>query len=138
MPESDAHQNDKVSSRGFTGPVMMFLSAALFGYFGFSTFWNTTGLEGQFLAFVTIEEWTLKGCAIGFALAGVLSFLAARPAEYLYSIVGILSALGFVAAGVMDIGDQQHTAIQPFLLFLFAAWNGFGSLTSIRMLVRGS
>ena len=117
---------------------MMFISAALFGYFGFSVTWNTTGVDGQFLLFVAIEAWTLKGCAIGFALAGVLSFIAARPAEFLYAFVGILSAIGFVTAGILDLADNQHTAMQPFLLFLFAAWNGFGSLTSLRSLLRGS
>ena len=113
---------------------MMFISAALFGYFGFVHSWDTAGLDGQFLLFVAIEEWTLKACAVGFGLAGVLTFIAPRPAEFFYAIVGLLSAAGFVVAAVLDLSDPHHTAMQPFLLFLFAAWNGFGSLTSIRSL----
>ena len=137
MPESNSHRDG--TSAGITSPIIMFISAALFGYFGFFYYsWNTSGIDGQFLLFVAIEAWTLKGCAIGFALAGVLSFVATRPAEFLYAFVGILSAIGFVTAGILDLADNQHTAMQPFLLFLFAAWNGFGSLTSLRSLLRGS
>ena len=110
------------------------MSAAIFGYFGFSTIWIHTGSNGETLAFVIILEWSLKGGAVGFALSGVLSLIASRPGEYLYAIIGMISSLGLVAAGVLDLRDTVHTAMSPVLLFIFAAWNGFSSGAAIQRL----
>ena len=112
----------------------MFMSAAIFGYFGFSTIWLHTGSDGQTLPFVIILEWSLKGGAVGFALSGMLSLIASRPGEFVYAIVGIISSIGLVIAGVLDIRDTAHTAMSPILLFIFAAWNGFSSVDAIRRL----
>lgn len=114
----------------------MFLSAAIFGYFGFWTTWLHTGVDGQTLAFVVIEEWTLKACAVGFAASGLLSFALPRPAEFLYAGLGLLSAVAFVIAGVLELLDEKHSAMGPFMLFIFAAWNGFGSISALRSLLR--
>ena len=116
----------------------MFLSAAIFGYFGYWLAWDHTGVDGQTLAFVLIEVWTLRLCAAGFALSGLLTYFQPRQGEYLYAAIGILSAVAFVIAGVLELLDEQHAAIGPFMLFIFAAWNGFGSITSLRSLLRTS
>ena len=68
MQDSSGHS--RPVHTGFSGPGVMLISAALFGYFGFYTSWNTTGITGQFLPFVAIIEWSLKGGAIGFAISG--------------------------------------------------------------------
>ena len=78
MQESSQHAQP--SYQGHAGPGIMLLSAALFGYFGFAYSWDPTGVDGQFLPFVVIVEWSLKGGAIGFVIAAVLSFLAAWAA----------------------------------------------------------
>lgn len=135
MQESSQHAQP--SYQGHAGPGIMLLSAALFGYFGFAYSWDPTGVDGQFLPFVVIVEWSLKGGAIGFVIAAVLSFLAAWPAEILYAAVGIITAVGFVVGGTLDLLDDQHTVMSPFLLFFFAAWNGYGSIMSLKSLLRG-
>ena len=113
----------------------MLLSAAIFGYFGFWTTWLHTGVDGQTLAFVVILEWTLKACAVGFAACGILAFAMPRPAEFLFAGLGLLSAAAFIVVGILDLLDTDHTA-GMFLLFIFAAWNGFGSISSLRSLLR--
>ena len=51
------------------GPGVMLFSAAIFGYFGFSSsFLYHSVNTGQFLFFVALLDWTLKGAAIGFAI----------------------------------------------------------------------
>ena len=120
----------------WAGPVLMFVSAAIFGYFGYWTTWLHTGVDGQTLAFVLIEEWTLKICAVGFALAGVIALGKPRAGELIYAIIGLLSAVAFLIAGVLELLDEKHAAIGPFMLFVFAAWNGFGSISSLRSLAR--
>ncbi len=112
----------------------MFMSAAIFGFFGFNTVWIHTGINGEILPFVGILEWSLKGGAIGFALSGVLSLIASRPGEYLYAAIGIISSIGLLTAGILDLRDGEHTAMSPMLLFIFAAWNGFSSIGAIRRL----
>ena len=113
----------------------MFVSAAIFAYFGFNKPWLYTGIDGQILPFVVILDWSLKGGAIGFALSGILSMFAQRPGEYLYAVVGIISSLGLVVSGILDLRDTDHTAMSPMLLFIFAAWNGFSSIGALRRLL---
>ena len=134
MQESQGSPRPRHS--GFTGPGYMLISAALFGYFGFAYNWDSTGTDGQFLPFVVIIEWSLKGGAIGFALAAILSFIASRPAEFLYAAVGIITAIGFVIGGSLDLADNQHTVMQPIILFIFAAWNGYSSVMSLKHLLQ--
>ena len=135
MPESTPHAPP--AYHGHAGPGVMLISAALFGYFGFAYSWDPTGVDGQFLPFVVIIEWSLKGGAIGFVISAVLCFLAARPAEILYAAVGIITAIGFLIGGTLDLLDDQHMVMSPFLLFFFAAWNGYSSIMSLKSLLRG-
>lgn len=118
------------------GSWIMLLSAAIFGYFGFfnATF-NTTGVNGQYLAYVAILEWTLKISAVGFAIAGVLAFFAPMPANLLYSVISLLSAVAFIVVAVMDLMDPNHTVMNPVILLLFAAWNGYGAISGLRDLL---
>lgn len=120
------------SGMSLAGPGIMFISAAIFGYFGFTSNFNYTGVNGEFLLFVALLDYTLKISAIAFFLTGVLTFVAPVAGNLFYSIVGLLSAVLFVVIAVLDIADTQHTAMHPFLLFLFAAWNGYGSWASLR------
>ena len=50
------------------GPGIMFFSAVILGYFGFTINWNYYSVsDGQFLPYIAILDWTLKGASIGFA-----------------------------------------------------------------------
>ena len=71
------------------GPGVMFISAAIFGFFGFSSTWMHTGQGGQFLVFVVIFEWTLKGSAIAYGLAGLLTIARPFVGNAIFAAVGI-------------------------------------------------
>jgi hypothetical protein len=70
---SMAHGASNSDSR--SAIFFMLLSAGIFGYFGFSTTWLYTGVNGQFLLFVALLDWTLKITAVAFGLAVVLTFI---------------------------------------------------------------
>ena len=123
------HNND------FAGPGIMLLSAALFGYFGFATTWLTTGNAGQFLIYVAILEWALKASAIGFVLAAALTAVKPFSGNVWYAVVSLLGALAFLVVLVMDVMDKQHMVLHPVLLAIFAGWNGYGALTSLKQLM---
>ncbi len=134
---SDSPDTRSEAARGqadgiLSGPGMMFLSAAIFGYFGFGVTWLTTGSGGQFLLFVAILEWTLKGTAIVFLISGLLAMARPLLGNLVYSLAGLASALAFAIVLILDWMDTQHQAISPFLLLIFAAWNGYGSWSGLR------
>ncbi|MCI0677077.1 MAG: hypothetical protein L0Y42_15045 [Phycisphaerales bacterium] len=118
------------------GPGIMLLSAAIFGFFGFTTSWiYYSGTTGQFLFFVALLDWTLKGAAIGFLICGLITFFAPVAGNALYCIVSMLSAVSFLIVAILDIADTQHIAIHPLLLIIFAGWNGYGAWMGISELV---
>ena len=117
------------------GPGMMTISAVLFGYFGFFTAWNTTGVNGQFLLFVAVLEWTLKGSAILFVLSAALTLIKPLLGNAIYSLTGLLGALGFILVIILDLLDARHTAMSPVILGIFAVWNGWGSWQSLRAII---
>jgi hypothetical protein len=123
---------DRTPSGPLSGPGVMLLSAAIFGYFGFSVAWLTTGNNGEFLLYVAILEWTLKVTAIAFLAAALLAFASPLAGNLVYSVVGLLGALALLVVLVLDIADQQHTAISPILLIIFIGWNGYGSWMGLR------
>ncbi|MCH7571976.1 MAG: hypothetical protein IH891_03580 [Planctomycetes bacterium] len=119
------------------GPGIMFISAALFGYFGFFTGGLMhTNLLNQFVLFFALLDWTLKGTACGFVLGGLLTLARPVLGNLFYGITGLLSAIFFVLIAVMDIMDKQNAAAAPpVLLLIFAAWNGYGSWFGIRAIL---
>jgi len=135
MSDSPDTQRDAVRRQPdgmLSGPGMMLLSAAIFGYFGFAVTWLSTGSGGQFLLFVAILEWTLKVTAIVFLVSGLLTVVRPWLGNLLYSLAGLASAASFAVVLILDLMDSQHQAISPLLLLIFAAWNGFGSWSSLR------
>lgn len=132
MPQQQYQQ-----SVSLAGPGMMFFSAAIFGYFGFfyATWSYYSIINGQFLLFVALLDWTLKVSAIANLVSGLITFANAKAGNLLYGIVGLLGALMFLVIAAMDILDKQHTAISPFLLLIFAAWNGYASFSGLKELL---
>ena len=118
------------------GPGTMFLSAAIFGFFGFYPTWMHTGLGGQLLVFVVIFEWTLKGSAIAYGLAGLLTIARPLVGNMIFAAAGLLSALLFVVVAVLDILDAQHQVLHPLLILVFAAWNGYSSYTGLQAVTK--
>ena len=105
-----------------SGPGIMLLSAAIFGYFGFATTWNHNSvIDGSFLLFVALLDWTLKGSAVGFGVAAVLTFVRPVIGNLIYGVVGLVGAFLFVLVAVLDWADHQHTAMHPLLLLLLVA-----------------
>ncbi len=122
--------NQMKNHPALAGPGIMLISAALFGYFGFfmGGFSHTSSINGQFLLYYALLDWTLKGTACGFILGGVLTIIRPVPGNLIYGITGLLSAIFFVLIAGMDIMDKQNAAAAPpLLLLIFAAWNGYGS-----------
>jgi hypothetical protein len=119
-----------------TDRFFMFVSTALFAYFGFFRGMTPTAGNGQFVLFFAILLWTLRIGAIGFGVAVVLSFIAPMFASLVYALFGLGTSIGLVVVAVMDIQDTTYVAaIAPFWAFLFAAWNGYGSWMSLRELM---
>jgi hypothetical protein len=123
MTEKETHGGGMLA-----GPFIMFISAALFGYFGFFIGLTSTTAAGQVVFFFALLVWTLKVGAIGFIVSAVLTLIAPLAGNLVYAVIGLLTAAALVVIGFMDIADTQHAAaLPPLLAFLFAAWNGYGS-----------
>ena len=117
------------------GPLVMLLSAAIFGFFGFFYInWNTPGVDGDPVLFRVMLGLTLKTTAIFFAACAALTVVKPFLGNLLYSLGGGVSAVLFLVVAAMDIADDQHM-IAPnaqYVLILFAAWNGYGSWSALR------
>ena len=123
-------------THNLTGPAMMLLSAAIFGYFGFATSWaHYSPRTGEFLLFVALLEWTLKGSALAFVASAILAFVQPVLGSFVFGVAGLVGAILFVVIAGMDYVDKQHASLHPVLLLVFAAWNGYGSLTGLRALI---
>ena len=97
----------------------MFISAALFGYFGFLRFSATpTTMLYQLLV------WSLRGAAVGFAIAGVLCVLRVPLGLLVYFLVSAATVVLFVITGVWSLLDPSASNFNGVLLLVFAAWNG--------------
>ena len=120
------------------GPGIMLLSAAIFGYFGFMLAFPELDREtGSLIPLVITLKWTLRAAAIGFLLAAVITMANTSAGNLLYALVGIVSAAMFVGIAVWDLGSAWHSGVHPFLLFVFAAWNGYSSFAGLRAVLSG-
>lgn len=117
---------------GLTGPAIMILSALIFGFVGFYFRWTTRDADGQFVLFPALLGWTLRGSAVLFLASAGLTVVRPVIGNLMYALVGVVGAGLFVVVAVMDIADEKHDAFPPIILLIFAAWNGFGSWTSLR------
>lgn len=106
----------------------MVISALIFAYFGFGTTWAHQSIAtGQTLLFVVLLDYTFKGGAILMGLSAGVLLVHHRAGQWLYAITGLLTAVLFVVIALLDWLDTQHTALNPFLLLIFAAFNGFNA-----------
>ncbi len=121
-----------------TNPLLILLSAAMFGFFGFFyQDWDKPFPDGQVVLFMVLLGWTLKISALVFLAAGLLAFVSPVAGNLLYALAGVGSAGLFVVVAVMDLTDATHMIMPygPAVLVLFAAWNGFGSWSALRSII---
>jgi hypothetical protein len=95
------------------GPAIMFLSALVFGYFGFFHTWSTRGAGGEFVLFPALLGWTLKISSVLFLVSAGLAIVKLVAGNLIYALTGVTGAGMFVVIAVMDIADQGHT-IMPY------------------------
>src|SRR5687768_5772411 len=89
----------------------MLISAGLFAYFGFGSSWahQYTGPDAAqpdvLIPMVVVLKWTLRGGAIAFAAAAVLSMIGLTLGSLLYSVVGLITAALFVVVGIWELSN---------------------------------
>jgi hypothetical protein len=115
----------------------MLLSAGIFAYFGFGGSWAhqyTTTTPPVLLPMVVLLKWTLRMGAVGFALAAAISLAGSIFGPLLYAVVGLVTAILFVVVGVWEVTNAQgyYSGVPAILLFIFAAWNGYGSWVGLQ------
>ena len=118
----------------------MLISAGIFAYFGFGGSWThqntvaTATQPSQFLVMVAVLKWTLRGGAIAFGVAALLSMMGTIAGPLLYAVAGLLTAILFVVVAIWEWTNPQgyYSGVPAILLLIFAAWNGFGSWTSLK------
>ena len=118
--------------KSFTSPGIMLLSAAIFGYFGFMlAFPEIDPTTGQKIPLVVTLKWTVRGAAILFLLSALLAMVNGPVGSALYAIGGVITAVLFLAIAGWDLASPFRAGIHPFLLVVFAIWNGMGSLSAL-------
>ncbi len=117
----------------------MLLAAALFGYFGWAvTTPNvmTPGGQPAWAALPATLHWTLRGASIGYGAAFLLTIVAPRPGMFLYGGTGFATAALMLVCAAWDFIDNQiGLLIPPFLLLIFAVWNGYVALDILSRLL---
>jgi hypothetical protein len=126
-----------VASEPRSQVFFMLISAGIFAYFGFGGSWAhqlTNTSPPVLLPMVVVLKWTLRGGAIAFAIATVLSLLGSAIGPLLYAAAGLLTAALFVVVGIWEMTNPQgyYSGVPAILLFIFAAWNGYGSWVGLQ------
>lgn len=112
------------------------LSAAIFGYYGFLAGLETSDANGVVPLWLG-SVWILRIAAILFASCIGLALLDNAWSEAAYGGAGLLAAAGLLAILVWDQLDTANaTAFHPLLLLVFAIWNGFASVSTLRAALR--
>jgi hypothetical protein len=111
----------------------MFLSAAIFGYFGFGVGYpETDTVTGKAIPMVLTLKWSVRGAAVAFLAAGGLTLVHPGLGNGLYAVAGLIAAALFCVVAAWDLGSTYASGIHPFLLLVFAAWNGYASFSGLR------
>ena len=103
----------------FAGPVVMLLSAAIFGFFGFFRDWSAPFPDGKVILFMVLLGWTLRISACVFFLSGILALAKPVVGNLLYALAGIGSAGLFVVVAViwvlalLAIPSNKDMGIEP-------------------------
>lgn len=104
-------------------PASMFVSAAIFAFFGF-VYLRGTPLTLQYHLFV----WTIRGAAIGFTISGLLASVLPAIGSSLYAAISALAAAAFLILGAWLLIASGGRDVNGYLLLFFAVWNGSGTV----------
>jgi hypothetical protein len=117
--------------------LFMLISAGLFAYFGWGVSWvhkYTTTQPPQLLPMVVLLQWTMRGGAIAFGLAALISMLGSSIGSFVYAGAGLATAVIFLIVAIWEWTNPQgyYSGVPAILLLVFAVWNGYGSWSSLR------
>ena len=119
----------------------MLISGGIFAYFGFGSSWAhqyTTTTPPVLIPMIVLLEWSLKGGAIAFGISALISFTGSVFGPLLYAIVGLITAVIFAVVAVWEWTNPNgyFSGVPAILLIIFAVWNGFGSYSSLRDILK--
>lgn len=120
------------------GPL---ISALIFGYYGFldSTVRVTTDDAGNTVLLWLGTLWILRVSTLLFLASMALAFRNDRKTDLLYGASSILATLGLLVILIWDQADTQYqTVFHPIILLICIAWNGYGSIQTLRSGLRGA
>lgn len=113
-------------------PGTMLFSAAIFGFVGFMlAFPEIDPATGRKIPLVVTLKWTLRGSAAAFLATALLAFLRPVAGSVLFSAAGLASAALLAVVAAWDLLSAWTSGIHPFLLIVFALWNGWTSLAGL-------
>ena len=120
--------------------MYMFISAGLFGYFGFGNSWAhqyTTTNPPVLLTMVVLLKWTLRIGAICFAGAGLLAAAGSMLGPLVNGVAGLATALLLLIVAVWEFTNPQgyYSGVPAILLVVFAIWNGYGSWMGLQAIL---
>src|SRR5689334_290392 len=101
------------SSSARSQAVYMFISAALFGYFGFIGDWShqmtlpTATPPNTLIPMVVLLKWTLRVGSICFALAGVLSAAGQLIGVSINCLAGMVTSVVFLIVAIWEWTNPQ-------------------------------
>ena len=134
MSSSDSINWNEVRIERHISPGWTFLTAALFGYFGFLHVQIPAGTQ---LVPVTIAFlYTFRGCAVLYALAGVVALMRPEKGAVFNAVAGVACVGGLITIGVLDLLDAVYTSPIPlFLLCVLIVFNGWMVTKEIQFLL---
>lgn len=115
--------------------VYMFISALLFGYFGFFGDWShqmttaTATPPNTLIPMVVLLKWTLRVGASCFLLAGGLAAAGQLFGVTINCLAGLVASMIFVVVAIWEWTNPQgyFSGVPAILLVVFAIWNGYSS-----------
>jgi hypothetical protein len=141
LPMEQNARSDQASPQIRAQAVYMFISALLFGYFGFFGSWThqyTTDNPPALIPMVALLHWTLCVGAILFAGAGLLAAAGSRLGPLLNALCGLATAAIFLIVAIWEWTNPQgyYSGVPAIFLVAFAVWNGYGSWMGLQELRR--
>jgi hypothetical protein len=114
----------------------MLISAAIFAYFGWRSWahqYNIATTPATIIPMVVVLKWTLRGGAIAFVIAALLTWGRSMLGMLVYALAGLVTSILFVIVAIWDWNNSQFVSgVPPILLLILALWNGYGSWLGLR------
>ncbi len=111
------------------------ISLVLFGYYGFvsSTTSDLTNENNETVALWLAFLWSMRVVALLFAGCVVLALTKHAAAHLALGICGLVATATLATLGLWDASDTNYQLACPtLLLWIFVAWNGYASITTLR------